>query len=299
MTLIELIWTITPAVILMLIAFPSFKLLYLMDEVSDPSMSVLAEGLGGPKSYILNKKVNTLVPEGLEGSRINIFSKFAFLRRQCRRRWFNARVRAASRIGPHNQDVVSVIVGSLLGDSYANRRSVEGTRICYRQSSIHKDYLFWLYNFFYTQGYCSNLEPRMYTRLLKYKGKKVQHFGYEFNTFTFRSFNWLHEMFYHKGKKVINPMIEEFITPLCLAIWISDDGGWAKPGVRIATNSFSSAEIELLANILKKKFNLDCTIQFLKAGSNYSLYIKGSSVATLREIVLPHMHSSMKYKLGL
>ena len=43
-TLIELIWTITPAIILILIAFPSFKLLYLMDEVSDPSMSVLAEG---------------------------------------------------------------------------------------------------------------------------------------------------------------------------------------------------------------------------------------------------------------
>lgn len=30
-TLIELIWTITPAIILILIAFPSFKLLYLMD----------------------------------------------------------------------------------------------------------------------------------------------------------------------------------------------------------------------------------------------------------------------------
>jgi cytochrome c oxidase subunit II len=43
-TLIELIWTITPAIVLMLIAFPSFKLLYLMDEVTDPSMSVLAEG---------------------------------------------------------------------------------------------------------------------------------------------------------------------------------------------------------------------------------------------------------------
>ena len=43
-TLIELIWTITPAIILILIAFPSFKLLYLMDEVSDPSMAVLAEG---------------------------------------------------------------------------------------------------------------------------------------------------------------------------------------------------------------------------------------------------------------
>jgi ubiquinol-cytochrome c reductase cytochrome b subunit len=43
-TLIELIWTITPALILILIAFPSFKLLYLMDEISDPAMSVLAEG---------------------------------------------------------------------------------------------------------------------------------------------------------------------------------------------------------------------------------------------------------------
>jgi cytochrome c oxidase subunit II len=43
-TLIELIWTITPAIILILIAFPSFKLLYLMDEVTDPAMSVLAEG---------------------------------------------------------------------------------------------------------------------------------------------------------------------------------------------------------------------------------------------------------------
>jgi cytochrome c oxidase subunit II len=43
-TLIELIWTITPAIILILIAFPSFKLLYLMDEVNDPSMTIVSEG---------------------------------------------------------------------------------------------------------------------------------------------------------------------------------------------------------------------------------------------------------------
>eukprot|EP01135_Chromosphaera_perkinsii_P001473 Nk52_evm2s179 gene=Nk52_evmTU2s179 len=35
-TLIEIIWTIMPAVVLMAIAFPSFKLLYLMDEIIDP-----------------------------------------------------------------------------------------------------------------------------------------------------------------------------------------------------------------------------------------------------------------------
>ena len=43
-TLIELIWTITPALILILIAFPSFKLLYLMDEVTDPLMTIFVEG---------------------------------------------------------------------------------------------------------------------------------------------------------------------------------------------------------------------------------------------------------------
>lgn len=43
-TLVELIWTITPAVILILIAFPSFKLLYLMDEVMDPSLVIYGEG---------------------------------------------------------------------------------------------------------------------------------------------------------------------------------------------------------------------------------------------------------------
>ena len=39
-TLIELIWTISPALILILIAFPSFKLLYIMDEVVDPLLTI-------------------------------------------------------------------------------------------------------------------------------------------------------------------------------------------------------------------------------------------------------------------
>jgi cytochrome c oxidase subunit 2 len=43
-TLVELIWTVTPALILILIAFPSFKLLYLMDEVIDPSLVIYGEG---------------------------------------------------------------------------------------------------------------------------------------------------------------------------------------------------------------------------------------------------------------
>ena len=43
-TLVELIWTITPGLILIFIAFTSFKLLYLMDEVSDINMTLYIEG---------------------------------------------------------------------------------------------------------------------------------------------------------------------------------------------------------------------------------------------------------------
>ena len=43
-TSIEIIWTLIPAVILIFIAFPSLKLLYLMDEVIDPALTIKAIG---------------------------------------------------------------------------------------------------------------------------------------------------------------------------------------------------------------------------------------------------------------
>nr|WVH38356.1 cytochrome c oxidase subunit II [Carausius morosus] len=42
--LIELIWTVTPAATLFFIATPSLRLLYLMDEINNPSMTIKAIG---------------------------------------------------------------------------------------------------------------------------------------------------------------------------------------------------------------------------------------------------------------
>jgi len=71
-TLIEIIWTITPALILINIALPSFKLLYMMDEVIDPIITIKTIGfcrrylhisaLGGQILYILNKRKDTFTP---------------------------------------------------------------------------------------------------------------------------------------------------------------------------------------------------------------------------------------------
>lgn len=43
-TVIELIWTITPALILLAIALPSFRLLYLLDEVVLPGITIKVVG---------------------------------------------------------------------------------------------------------------------------------------------------------------------------------------------------------------------------------------------------------------
>jgi cytochrome c oxidase subunit 2 len=43
-TTIELIWTITPALILIAIAFPSFRLLYVLDEVISPTLTIKVVG---------------------------------------------------------------------------------------------------------------------------------------------------------------------------------------------------------------------------------------------------------------
>lgn len=94
---------------------------------------------------------------------------------------------------------------------------------------------------------------------------------------------------------------------MAIAFWIMDDGGWVSgsKSVRIASNNFTLQEVELLRDIFKSKFDLDCTVQLLsKKGGNtpkdkYSLYIKVASMPKLRKLVLPYMHPSMLYKLGL
>jgi cytochrome c oxidase subunit 2 len=42
--IIEIIWTVLPAVILIILALPSLRLLYLIDEVREPSLTLKAVG---------------------------------------------------------------------------------------------------------------------------------------------------------------------------------------------------------------------------------------------------------------
>nr|QWC53756.1 cytochrome c oxidase subunit [Rhizoctonia solani] len=55
---IELIWTITPALVLIAIAFPSFKLLYMLDEVISPTMTIKVAGHQWYWSYEYSDFIN-------------------------------------------------------------------------------------------------------------------------------------------------------------------------------------------------------------------------------------------------
>lgn len=203
-------------------------------------------------------------------------------------------IKVDKRIGPHNSDVISVLVGSLLGDGYAERSLTGGIKFKFRQSIKHKAYLFWLYEFFNSRGYCTNNLPIYFVQ--KY-GEKLSE-AYRFNLYSFASFLWLYKLFYNNNKKKVIPAnIADYLTPLALAIWIMDDGIWKSPGVRIATNCFTLAEVELLKLALENKFNIISSIH--KNNQSYQLYIKQESIALLKNLILPYVHESMLYKLGL
>ena len=84
-----------------------------------------------------------------------------------------------------------------------------------------------------------------------------------------------------------------------LAYFICDDGlfdKWNKT-VKLCTENFIGSDVDLLITVLENKLNLECRKE--KRGIGFRIVIKNSSLGILRELVCPHLHSSMLYKLGL
>ena len=210
----------------------------------------------------------------------------------------NKKLPSSKRIGPHNIDVLSLIIGSVLGDSHLERRSLAGgTRVIFEQSSANVEYLMWFYKFLAIRGYCNEVAPKLSKRIKK--ENKVQ-YHYRINSFTFSSFNWLHEMFYIKVNnsfiKIIPKNIYDWLTPLSLAVWFMDDGSKCRNSARIATNCFTLEEITLLCDVLKQKFFIIATP--CKDSKGHIIYIHVKSMKLFSSIVKPYMVPSMYYKLG-
>jgi hypothetical protein len=108
----------------------------------------------------------------------------------------------------------------------------------------------------------------------------------------------LHKYFYENRIKIIKPSIYFHITPVAIAHWIMGYGSFTRKGLILCTDSFSIKEVVLLINILIIKYDINCVIQY-NTKKYPRIYIRKESMYKLRKIVLPYMHKSMLYKLGL
>ena len=204
------------------------------------------------------------------------------------------------RIGPHNIDIISMIIGSTLGDTYLEKRNNGiGTRIIFEQSSDNVEYLMWFHNYLAIRGYCNNKKPKLQIRI-KQEGKV--YYQYRINSYTFSSFNWIHEMFYNlidnKFIKIVPLNIAEYLTPLALAIWFMDDGSSLGKGARIVTNCFTLKEVNFLCNVLKRKYNIIATSNKCGKEKCHIIYIHVNSMKIFTNIVKPYLLPSLYYKLG-
>jgi hypothetical protein len=189
-----------------------------------------------------------------------------------------------------------IVVGLILGDLFVEKQQTGvNSRLRFEQGTIHKDYLLHLYDIF--QKFCSAC-PKTINRLPdKITGK--EHSSIRISTYSLPCFNEFHGLFYSNGTKIIPQNIAELLTPLSLAYWLSDDGSLHKlmRYVVLCTNSFTLAEVNLLADALNSKWDLKCYVN--KHTSGYIIVIPRKSVPILQKFCGPHMPRMMKHKIGL
>jgi ubiquinol-cytochrome c reductase cytochrome b subunit len=205
------------------------------------------------------------------------------------------KLKSINRIRLHNKDVISIIFGSLLGNTYCEKKSYGiGTRFNFYQEASHVKYLMVLHKLFSELNYCNPKLPIITTRLgNKGKIRKVA----SFTTGTYISFNWIYDLWYDNKIKHVPKCIDQYMTPLALAIWIMNDGTKISKGIKLCTYPFSYNDCLLLIKTLNNNFNIKASIQSTGQKDQYLIYIWKESITDLIYIISPYIIPVMKSKL--
>lgn len=197
---------------------------------------------------------------------------------------------AMIRIAPYQY---SVVIGLLLSDGWViiASKTSKNARLGFKQSLAHFEYLWFVFNLL--SHYCSS-SPCLRT------GTRAGNRSYDLEFFT-RSMPCITELrslFYPNGVKIVPHNIYELLTPIALAHMIMGDGAAQSHGLIICSDSYSIEDIvRLITHVLIIKYRLDCTLR-VNRKNQYRIYIRQSSMPLLQDIVRPHFHSSMLYKIG-
>jgi hypothetical protein len=103
-----------------------------------------------------------------------------------KRFFFSRKLKSIERIGPHNLNIISLIVGSLLSSSYLEKRPHGlGVRIIFIKYSNNVEYLMGFHLMLAKAGYCSYKKPKL-SNLIGKENKVL--FLYIFKSYSFSSF---------------------------------------------------------------------------------------------------------------
>ena len=208
-----------------------------------------------------------------------------------------------------------VIIGLLLGDgSLEKRKSTHNARLRIDHSYPGQEaYVRHLYNIF--KSLCGK-EPTVIVRKPDKRNNKI-YSNILFKTYNLPCLNEYHSLFYkdsgflHKSGetrfiKGIPSCISELLTPLALAHWIMGDGYFTSDKtVILCTESFTKEEVQLLIDVLNKKFNIIAGMQKrtrtnlgLSENIGWRIRISNKSVGKLTSMVVPYFITELLYKLG-
>nr|YP_009262016.1 LAGLIDADG endonuclease [Chrysoporthe austroafricana]AMX22091.1 LAGLIDADG endonuclease [Chrysoporthe austroafricana] len=186
----------------------------------------------------------------------------------------------------------SVIIGIVLSDGRL-AYSARGINKYFRfKQSLDKSGYVW-FVFSYLAHYCSSLPY-----LVKGKRAGKETMALEFYTRALPCISEIYSMFTINDKKIIPLNIYNILTPVALAHLIMGDGSARDYGLTLCTDCYTIHDVIRLMNVLIIRYGLTCTLQ-KKRDNQYRIYISSKSMALLRSIVAPYMHSSMLYKLGI
>ncbi len=191
-----------------------------------------------------------------------------------------------------NKDSISLIIGSLLGNSYLEKNE-KGVRIVFIKCSGNVEYLMQYYNYLNAVGFCKLKKPSLNKVIIK-KNKILYY--WKANSYYLTQFEWLYEMFYKQNRKTISSNLKEYLTPLSLSTWYLDN----TDKLYLCDNQsfdLNNENLNYIAQILKDKYNI-CTNLRLESKGKVAFYIENKSLNTFSETVKPYIPSSLQYKLN-
>lgn len=174
----------------------------------------------------------------------------------------------------------------ILGDLFISRKNNENASLRFEQSIIHKEYLEHLFDKF--KYLCTDSASIKTIERKRYNTQSIY-----FTTRQLTSITELYKLFYVEGKKIVPLNITSLLTEKSLAYWVMDDGDNHRSGYILNTSGFTLEDVKVLQLALYENWKLDTSIH-----SRNRLYINASSRKRFIELIKPHLHNSMLYKIN-